>query len=197
MARAELRVEDLTAICDTREQTPLDLAPMLMRRAGLYTGDYSVAGLESVISVERKSLPDLLACVGVERERFDKEMQRILAYPHKMLVVEATWADIRAGQWRSQVTPAAVSGSLLGWMARGIPIFFAADHAGAGAIVRHFLFLSARRRWYEATALVPHLKIAGETKCGLNTAPTVATDSTTKTRKSGTAASIAPKKPEE
>jgi len=197
MSRAELRVDDLTAICDTREQKPLDLSPMLVRRAGLDTGDYSIAGLESVVTVERKSLPDLLACVGVERERFNREMLRILAFPHKMLIIEATWPAIRAGGWRSQVTPNAVAGSLLGWMSRGIPCFFAPDHEAAGAIVRHFLFLSARRRWYEATALVPHLKIAGETKCGPNIVPTVATDSTTKTRKSGIAASTALKKAEE
>ena len=162
MSRAELRVEDLTAICDTREQTPLDLAPMLMRRAGLYTGDYSIAGLESVVTVERKSLDDLLGCIGQERERFDREMIRILAYPHKMLIIESTWSDIRAGKWRQKVHANAVAGSLLGWMSKGIPVFFAPDHDSAGGIVRHFLFLSARRRWEEARAMCPFLKIAGE-----------------------------------
>lgn len=162
MARQELLPDDLTAICDTREQRPLDLAPMKIERKGLTTGDYSIAGLEHVIAVERKSLDDLLQCIGQERERFDREMHRILAYPHKMLVIEATWADIRAGKWRQKVHANAVAGSLLGWMSKGIPVFFAPDHDSAGGIVRHFLFLSARRRWEEARAMVPHLKIVGE-----------------------------------
>lgn len=165
MARRELVPSDVTAICDTREQLPLDLSPMKTIRDGLDTGDYSIAGLENVITVERKSLPDLLQCVGQERERFDREMHRILAFPHKMLIVEATWADIRAGGWRQKVHPNAVAGSLLGWMSRGIPTFFAPDRASAAGIVRHFLFLSARRRWLEASAMFPHLRIVGEKPC--------------------------------
>jgi ERCC4-type nuclease len=162
MARIELRPEDLTAVCDTREQRPLDLQPMQTKRETLTTGDYSVAGLENVVTVERKSLDDLLGCIGQERERFDREMIRILAYPHKMLLIEATWADIRAGKWRQKVHANAVAGSLLGWMSKGVPVFFAPDHDSAGGIARHFLFLSARRRWEEARAMCPFLKIAGE-----------------------------------
>lgn len=196
MARRELLAEDVTAICDTREQRPLDLAPMKTLREGLDTGDYSIAGLENVVTVERKSLPDLLQCVGQERERFDREMHRILAFPHKMLVVEATWADIRAGNWRQKVHPNAVAGSLLGWMSRGIPTFFATDHDMAGGIVRHFLFLSARRRWLEASAMLPHLKIVGEKPCEKESAsaPGATSPTLTQTKTSATAASTAPKK---
>lgn len=162
MARKELLPSDIVAICDTREQTPFDLAPMKTMRGGLDTGDYSVAGLENVVTVERKSLPDLLGCVGQERERFDREMHRILAFPHKMLIIESSWEDIRAGKWRSKVHPNAVCGSLLGWMSKGIPIFFAQDHSIAAGIVRHFLFLSARRRWLEAASMLTHLRIESE-----------------------------------
>jgi hypothetical protein len=196
MARRELLPEDVTAICDTREQRPLDLAPMKTLRTGLDTGDYSIAGLENVVTVERKSLPDLLQCVGNERERFEREMHRILAFPHKMLVIEATWADIRAGAWRQKVTANAVAGSLLGWMSRGIPAFFAADHDMAGGIVRHFLFLSARRRWLEASAMLPHLKIVGEKPCDLPpsvSAPGAKSPTKAPTLTSTTAATPAPK----
>ena len=185
MARQELRPEDLVAICDTREQTPLDLSPIKTARGTLTTGDYSVAGLENIIAVERKSLDDLLGCIGRERERFDREMHRIVAYPCRMLVIEATWLDICAGTWRSKVHPNAVRGSILGWMAAGMPIFFAQDHATAGRIVAHFLWISARRRWEEACSMVPHLKIATEkdNKCDANaTAPGAASPTKTKTK---------------
>ena len=160
MARKELRPEDITVICDSREQTPLDVSPLRCVGGSLPTGDYSVVGLERYVTVERKSLDDLLGCIGRERERFEREMQRILAYPARLLIIEATWRDVIAGGWRSKVDPRAVGGSLIGWMVTGIPIFFAGDHASAGKIVSRFLFCAARRRWEEAQTLVQSLKIA-------------------------------------
>jgi DNA excision repair protein ERCC-4 len=150
---AELSPEAVTAVIDTREQLPLDLAPLRSERGTLTTGDYSVAGLESVVAVERKSLPDLLACVGQERERFDREVVRLLAYPVRALVVETTWPELEAGDWRSKVTPAAAVGSCIGWIATGLPIILAGDHQRAGRFVAKLLYTAARRRWREARAL--------------------------------------------
>src|ERR1700676_181303 len=99
---AELSPEAVTAIIDTREQTPLDLAPLRVELGTLATGDYSVAGLETIVAIERKSLPDLLSCIGQERERFDREVVRLLAYPVRALVVESTWSELEAGDWRSK-----------------------------------------------------------------------------------------------
>ena len=90
----------ITAIVDTREQNPLDLSPLQTTIGTLSTGDYTAVGMESIVVIERKSLPDLIACVGVERERFDREVQRLLAYPVRCLVVEATWQQIEAGEWQ-------------------------------------------------------------------------------------------------
>ena len=110
---AELKPAQVTAIVDTREQIPLDLKALLTMRGTLQTADYSILGLEHVIALERKSLSDLLGCVGVERERFEREVQRLLAYPVRALVVEATWPDLEQGEWRSKVTPAAADRSRL------------------------------------------------------------------------------------
>jgi len=151
MART-LKPEAITAIVDTREKHPLDLAPLRTRLGTLATGDYSVAGLEQVIAIERKALPDLLACVGRERERFDREVKRLLAFPVRLLLVEASWGAIELGQWRGKLTPAHVSGSLLGWTARGLPVCLAGNHDRAGRIAARLLFLAARHRWREAEA---------------------------------------------
>ena len=151
---SELKPDNVTAVIDTREQRPLDLAPLRTEAGSLVTGDYSVKGLESVVAVERKSLPDLLACIGQERERFDREVQRLLAYPCRAIVIEAAWSDLENGGWRSQVTPAAAVGSVLGWIAAGIPVIMAGDHARAGRYVSRLLFTAARRRWREARSLV-------------------------------------------
>jgi ERCC4-type nuclease len=143
----------VTAVVDTREQIPLDLSPLQVVSGTLATGDYSVVGLEHVVAVERKSLGDFLGCVGQERERFDREVQRLLAYPTRALVVEASWPDIEQGEWRSKVTPQAAIGSLLGWIAMGLPVILAGDHERAGRYVSRLLYTAARRRWREARQL--------------------------------------------
>lgn len=150
---ADLKPEDVCAVVDTREQTPVNLDPLRTVAGSLVTGDYSVVGLEHVVAVERKSLEDLLGCVGRERERFDRECQRLLAYQCRALVVESTWAAIEMGGWRSQVTPNQALGSLLGWACMGIPVLMAGDHSRAGKFISRILFTAARRRWRELRAL--------------------------------------------
>ena len=161
---AELHPEQITGIIDTRERLPLDLSPLNAEAGTLATGDYSVRGLESVVAIERKSLADMLGCIGQERERFDREVMRLLAYPTRALVVESTWGEIEAGEWRSKVTPAAAVGSLLGWIASGVPIIMAGDHERAGRYVSRLLFTAARRRWREARGLVAEITEAHRTE---------------------------------
>ncbi len=156
-----LEPRDITCVIDTREQLPLDLGDEIKTvRNTLATGDYSVVGLESFIAVERKSLDDLLGCVGRDRDRFDRECQRLLAYPTRAIVVETSWAELEKGDWRSQVTPAAALGSVLGWICQGIPIMLVGDHERAGKYVARLLFLAARRRWRELSSFQSNLRIA-------------------------------------
>lgn len=153
---ATLRPEWITAIIDTREQLPLDLSPLRTTTATLPTGDYSIQHLEHIIAVERKSLSDLLSCIGTDRQRFDREVMRLLAYPVRALVVESDWQTIEAGDWHSQVTASAAVGSCLGWIASGLPVVMCGSHARAGRYVARLLFTAARRRWREARSLVDH-----------------------------------------
>jgi ERCC4-type nuclease len=155
---AELKPEHVKAGADTREQDLLDLSPLRTVRVTLATGDYSVVGLEQHIAIERKSLPDLLACVGRDRDRFERETMRLLAYPTRAIVVEGDWADLERGDWRSQVTPAAAIGSLLGWIAMGIPVVMAGDHDRAGKFVSRMLYIAARRHWRIARGLAEHVE---------------------------------------
>ncbi len=151
---AELPRKNVVAIEDTREQLRLDLTPLQTISGTLATGDYSVRGLEHIVAIERKSEPDLLACIGVERARFDREVMRLLAYPVRALVVESTWERIEAGGWRSKVTPQAALGSLLGWVAMGLPVVMCGDHERAGKYVSRLLYTAARRRYRESRELL-------------------------------------------
>lgn len=150
---AELSPASVVAIIDSREQLPLDLSPLQVVTGTLPTGDYSLRGLESVVAIERKSLPDLLHCIGQGRQRFDREIVRLLAYPTRAVVVESSWTALEIGGWRGKITPKAAVGSCLGWIAQGVPIVMAGDHARAGRFVSRMLYIAARRRWREARAL--------------------------------------------
>jgi len=69
----------LTVVCDSREQLPYRFdrwAGVRIFRGTLPTGDYSLAGYEDRLAVERKSLEDLLGCLTFGRERFERELRR-------------------------------------------------------------------------------------------------------------------------
>ncbi len=164
MARShkELKPTDIVAIIDTREQLPWDLAPLKSMRGTLPTGDYSVMGLQHEIAIERKSLPDLLGCIGQHRDRFDAEVQRLKAYPCRAIIVEAPWSALERGEWRNKVSPGAAMGSVLGWIAHGMPIIFADDAAGAGRAASRLMFIAARRRFNELAMFYNGLKVVSE-----------------------------------
>jgi hypothetical protein len=143
-------------IVDSREQEPFTFrhekyAGVVVESGTLPVGDYSLAGLTDRVAVERKSLPDLVACLSRERGRFERELQRAAALDAFAVVVEATWADLAAGQYRSQLNPHAACQSVLAFTCRyRAPFLFAGSRAGAEyscwGFLRQYLE-SARKRW--------------------------------------------------
>lgn len=152
-------------VADTREQMPYKFElPVYdgttLERGTLSTGDYSLAGLESKVGVERKSLSDLMACMGKERERFMWEMERAQALDAFAVVAECSWADIASGSYRSQVRPRAAIATLSAIMARhGIPVIFAGSRAGGEYATYCFLRQYAKGRAQEAKALLAALDV--------------------------------------
>lgn len=142
-----------TIICDRREQLPLQFPVLKSEPGTLKTGDYSLKNYEDIISVERKSLSDLVACCGRERDRFEREIERLLKFPSKLLLVESSISQIMAKNYRGTMHPNAVLGSLLGWMEQGIPVLFTGSHANAAWLCEWYLKIAARHR-------LPELKIA-------------------------------------
>ncbi len=151
---AELNPENVVVTIDSREQLPIDVSPMRSEVGTLPTADYGLKAMPHLCAIERKSESDLLSCIGVERERFEREVLRLLAYPVRAIVVESTWQRIEAGEWRSKVTPAAALGSLLGWGALGIPIYMVATHERAGQFIARILFTAARREYRKLRGLL-------------------------------------------
>jgi ERCC4-type nuclease len=134
-------------LVDTREQKPFDLNPLKSQTSTLQTGDYSILGLESEIAIERKSLQDLIGCVGQERERFEKEIQRLKAYPVRAIICEGSYGQIEAKAYRGRIHPNAAVGSILGWIASGIPVVMAGTRERAQGVAQRMLVIAAKRRY--------------------------------------------------
>lgn len=147
----KLQIEDITAVIDTREQKPWNLAPMRTIGKKLTTGDYSIEGLENFIAIERKSLPDLLQSIGQSRDRFDDCIGRMLQIPSKCIIVESTWDYFLEHRWKwiSKLHLNSAVASVMGWMEMGIPIVFAGTPQQASLCACRFLFLAAKRRHQE------------------------------------------------
>ncbi|MBK9128121.1 MAG: ERCC4 domain-containing protein [Phycisphaerales bacterium] len=145
------------AIIDSRERTPWRFEHLPAERGTLATGDYSLRGLEALIAIERKTLGDLVACCGRERERFVAELHRLRAYRFRAVVVEATLAEIERGDWPGKLTPAHVLGSIASWQARYCPFVFAGDADAAARWAERYMYQAARaiyERYAAARAVV-------------------------------------------
>ena len=140
-----------TIITDTREQEPYSFDPQLAgsERRALPAGDYSVAGLEGVVAVERKSLDDFVSTVIHSRERFYRELRKLAEYRAACVVVEAGLIDVLQRRYRGEAHPSAVLGSALAIILDfRIPVFFCSSRQAACHFVQAYL-LAAHKRWSE------------------------------------------------
>jgi DNA excision repair protein ERCC-4 len=101
-------------IIDSREQAPLPFSRLQTRPGTLSAGDYSIAGLENrgLFAVERKSIEDLVGCVGANRERFEAQLLKLKAYRFKRLAIIGSEAEISRARYRSNISPKSVFSTL-------------------------------------------------------------------------------------
>jgi len=128
---SKIESQKAVVIIDTREQLPYNFA-LESTRAALKTGDYSLAGLESVVSIERKSLDDFIGCITAGRDRFEKELCRADSLERFWVVIEASLTSIESGLYRSKVNPESVLGTLAAWSNRHKVCFMFADNRKSG-----------------------------------------------------------------
>jgi ERCC4-type nuclease len=136
-------------VVDTREQEPYSFDPRLaaVERRALTAGDYSVAGLENTVAVERKSLDDFVSTVIHGRERFRRELRKLTGYRAACVVVEAGVLDVLLHRYRGDAHPNAVLGSALSIILDfRIPVFFCSNRQAACQFVQAYL-LAAHARW--------------------------------------------------
>lgn len=147
----------LRIIQDTREQYPFsfDGLPVEIVAGTLPTGDYSLAGFEDQITVERKAAGDLLSCLTSGRDRFRRELERLRGYEAAAVVVETTFDNLINGYHRNRIAPEAVEQSVVSMMCNyRLPFFFAVSRRQAEKFTfdffRHYARHAAAR--YKAIA---------------------------------------------
>ncbi len=146
-----LRPEQVLILTDTREQAPFDLTPLKTRTGNLPTGDYTLEAAPDFAVIERKSASDLLGCIGGGRERFERELQRLRAFPRRIVLVECSYPDL-LNHHRTQIKPAAIAGSIAVWSGRYCGFHFAGNRRDAEDFARRFLLTAARELWNRAEA---------------------------------------------
>ena len=83
---------------DTREQAPLEFPNCATVRDTISTFDYSIEGDQARFAVERKSLPDLIQSLAIQKN-WIRELKKIhrarsAGFPRLFYVVEANREDI-------------------------------------------------------------------------------------------------------
>lgn len=126
-------------LIDSREQTPWSFTLPSVRACVPRGADYSLAGFETAIGIERKSLGDMIGSLTAGRERFMRSLAALRERPWRCLIVESTLGIIRSHSYRSRVHPNSIVGSLASIVADGVPVFLAGDHNQAAAFAEKLL----------------------------------------------------------
>lgn len=122
---------------DKREQLPFAFTgaaypDTVTRQATLDVGDYSIHGLHDYVAVERKSLADLVQCLGRQRDRFKRELLRARGLECFCVVVEADYKQLAQGEYRSKLPPKSAVQSVASFMARHrVPFMFCGSRRAA------------------------------------------------------------------
>ena len=143
-------------IVDTREQDPFCFEAHENWIAGahrgtLRTGDYTCVGMEAIMTMERKSLHDIVGTLMHHRQRFFAECERMASMPYKCILIEASYEDLKSPYRfpgaEVEAHPNGVCGSLDAVEAKfGIPIIYTsriralAQERAASWLSKHFTY---------------------------------------------------------
>lgn len=158
--------EAFTILIDSGEQQPWTfqgfkqgdkplIIPIKFKSLGASRGDYSVAGCEGSVHVERKSVQDAIGTFlshGERGERWQNELAYLASVPHGHVVIEGTIHQcvhsIEPRGTRSKKALAAeFVGSVMSWSDSRVPFWFIDSRRLAEDWTRRLL----RRGWLYAT----------------------------------------------
>jgi ERCC4-type nuclease len=157
--------QPLRIVCDSREQWPFRFEgyPVEVTVGTLATADYSLVGFTDRIGIERKSMQDLIHCLGPDRERFTRELQRLRGFDAACIIVEQPQSVLRLGHFRSRMDAGAAWQSCIALSMRyRIPFWFCESRQDAERVAYDFLRHFHRDRIRELEALRIPARIAPE-----------------------------------
>lgn len=147
-------------LVDTREQHPWTFTNLeadrkqgggvlyvKRRRTALHTGDYSIDGYQGGVTIERKSLEDLVQTLSSGRERFEREHNRMaeMGVGNAVVMVEGAWRDIWENVVGSRMAPKTIHRTALSWFEKyGVPWMFCGSRRWAEESAFRFL-----QKWWE------------------------------------------------
>jgi DNA excision repair protein ERCC-4 len=115
----QLKDSRIVLLQDSRDPYALEAKnlPVIIRT--MESGDIGILGLENRWAVEAKwSIEDLAACVGFQRPRFEKELRRLASHDFARILILGSEQQILRHEYRSEIAPAAILGSLNSWQMR-------------------------------------------------------------------------------
>lgn len=132
----------MLVLVDNREQAPYLFTgyDVQVEAATLSVGDYSIPGFETRIAIERKELNDLIGCLTVGRDRFERELARSRPYDFFAVVVEASLADVYQGRYTSKMNPQSALQSIVAFQIRyKTPFVWCGNRQGGEYMTYSFL----------------------------------------------------------
>ena len=105
-----------TIVIDQREKQPYPFPGAEV--VYLKTGDYSIAGHELAVCVERKRICEMFLCAGKGRARFERELQRMSSMRSAHIVIEGDLRNLLEPDRYSKGLPNAVINSIVSWADR-------------------------------------------------------------------------------
>lgn len=151
----QLRTPKPVVILDTREQNPFSFERFRGWFAGvekkpLKVGDYSIAGLENICTVERKDLPDLVHSFTAERHVFIDRLRQMASYPQRLLVITAAVSQVKSPYSHSKASPNKITQSLIAALAGlRVPFLCVETHELGEEIVASYLYQVFLYHWLE------------------------------------------------
>lgn len=127
-------------LIDTREKDEYTFGDIVTLRQKLDAGDYSIAGLEERVAIERKNLDDFVGTVIYQKERFHNELCALARMDFSAIIVEASLTDIFEHRYKSGVQPVSVIGAAVAIMVEyRVPVIFAGNRQLAAHVTMSIL----------------------------------------------------------
>ena len=151
----QLRTPRPVVIVDTREQNPFSFTRFRdwfarVEKKPLKVGDYSLAGLEEVCTIERKDLSDLVHSLTVERRVFLGRLRQMSRYPQRLLVITAALSQVKSPYSYSSASPNKITQSLVAVLAGlQVPFLCVETHELGEEIVASYLYQVFLYQWLE------------------------------------------------